>query len=166
MIKSVFTKNKLDTSKYVNFETGELLSSESPNITSVNKHNDLVIVSSTEYVVIDSQAKAFIEGIFNQAECGRIFKMADMVKGNYNILFDKKTNQPHDLDSLQTELDYTRNIFSLFMKKLFDKSIIAYIDSTKNRKRCRVIMMNPTFARKSKVFTRDCLAYFDDLSKK
>ncbi len=166
MKTTIFQKQKIDTSKYVNIDTGETLASEQPDLTSINKATDLVIISSTEYVIIDSKAREYIQANFNQAEVGRIIQMADMVKGCYNLLFNKKTALPHTKDTLAEELEYSRNIFADFMKKLYKKSVIYYISGVKNNRECVWIMLNPTFARKSKSFKKACVNVFEDLSKK
>ena len=120
-------KNKVnfDASKYVNVETGEFLSDEIRS--SKEDSSDLVIMGSSEYVIIDSKAREFIQSRFSVVESGRIFQMCDMVKSYYNLLYDKKSRNYHTKDSLMKEFDYTRNIFAKFMKKLYDESVICYI---------------------------------------
>lgn len=165
MNTKVYNKEKLDTSKYVNIETGETLQSENPNITSVNKINkDLVIVSSDEYIIIDSKALVYIQKNFTNAEVARILDMSNMVKGCYNLLY-KKDSTEHTKESLKEELEYTRNNFALFMKKLYVKSIIYYFKGFKNGKELTHIMLNPHLARKSKTFFVDCISSFEDIRK-
>lgn len=165
-MKQVAVRKRIDSSKYVNMETGELLASERPDITSTTQSTDMVVVSYNEYVVIDSKAVEYIRREFNAAETGRILAMTDMVRGCYNILFNKKTNEPHCKDSLSDDLEYSRNKFADFLKKLFEKSVIYYIKGVKGGRERVWIMLNPTLARKSKVFHKDCRSVFEDLSKK
>lgn len=165
-MKNVFNKKKIIPEHYVNVLTGESLADEKKEITSVNyKNEDLVILDSKEYVVIDSKAFQYIQKNFTPVEVGRITKMADMVKGCFNLLHDKESN-PHTKDTLMQELDYTRNIFAEFMKKLYKKSVIYYMSGMKNGKDVTYIMLNPTLARKNKAFHRDCVSVFDDLTKR
>ncbi len=171
MKKKETKREFIDASKYVNIETGELLSDEQGNVylekvNKKDKNEDMVVVNYNEYVVIDSRAREFIQSKFSVVECGRIFQMCDMVKSCYNILFDKKTKQYHTKDTLMSDLDYSRNKYASFMKRLFEESIIYYIRGMKDGKECVWIMMNPTLARKSKFFHKDCTSVFDDLSKK
>lgn len=63
------------------------------------------------------------------------------------------------------ELNYTRNIFSAFLKKLIKKSVIYYISGVKDNKEQTWIMLNPTLARKNKAFRRECISVFEDLTK-
>lgn len=163
MVKKVFKRTKIFADNYVNTETGELLSSEG-NYTSLNEPTEYYEVSSSEYIIIDSSAKRYIESAFNNAECGRIFQMADMVQGCYNILFHKDT--PHTKETLSKELEYSRNKMSDFLKKLLKESVIYYINGYKDNNKVTWIMLNPTLARKSKLFHQDCIKVFEDLSKK
>jgi len=67
---------------------------------------------------------------------------------------------------LRVSLDYDESEFSRFMKRLHTKSIVYYFSGYKDGRKCKWIMLNPTLARKSKTFHKDCLNVFDDLSKK
>jgi len=165
-MKTAFIKRSIDASRFVNMDTGEAMIESYPNITSVNEKSDLAAITYEEYVVIDSKAIAFIREVFNEAETGRILAMADMVRGCYNVLFNKKTSQPHVNETLSEELEYSRNKFDDFMKKLFNKSVIYYIRGIKDGKERVLIMLNPTLARKSKFFHKDCRSVFEDLSRK
>jgi len=162
-MKQVFKKTKIDASKYVNIETGQTLQSENPNITSLNSfHKDLVLLDYKEYVVIDSKALAYITKYFSSTELGRITKMADMVEGCFNILHDKE-HIPHSDETLMQEIEYTRNKYAEFMKKLYKKGIIYYVTGYKNNKPIKYILLNPHLAKKSKTIHKDCLTYFNPL---
>lgn len=162
-MKNTYNKKRIDTAKYVNIETGETLGSEHPNITSFNNINkDMVIISSKEYIIIDSKALQYIQQNFNNAEVARILEMSNMVKGCYNILYYEQL--PHTKETLMEELEYTRSKFSLFLKKLYSKSIIYYIKGFKNGKEVTQIMLNPYLARKSKMFSTDCISSFENIS--
>lgn len=163
MVKRIYNKKKLDRSQYVNIETAETLDSE-VSFTSVNVPTDFVTVDSQEYIIIDSKAKAYVETLFNQAECGRIFKMTDMVHGCFNILYNKDV--PHTTKTLAESLEYSRNKMTLFLRKLLKASIIYYIKGYRNDKPATFIMLNPTLARKSKKFHTDCISVFEDLSRR
>lgn len=163
-MKKTKVKKSIDMSNYVNKETGEEFYSEHSNNISITEETNLVIINSTEYVIIDSKARKYVEENFSPSETGRIFNMCDMVKGEYNILFDKKLKQYHTKNTLMTELDYTRNIFANFMKKLYNKSIIYYIDGIKDKKKCIWIMLNPTLARKRKTINKQVVEVFTNLA--
>jgi hypothetical protein len=139
--------------------TGEIF----PASTTVNVvDNDLVIIHSKEYVIIDSCALQYIIQNFTTVDYGRILKMADMVNGSYNILFHNR-QEPHSDATLMEELDYTRNKYADFMKRLYRKSIISYIHTVKDGKEFKYIMLNPHLARKRKTIDKNCLSYFDEL---
>lgn len=166
MIKQSYKKKKVSSEKYVNMETGELLISEY-DVTSLNVINkDVVIVSSEEYVIIDSRAMMYIEREFSTSEKAKIYQMINMVKGSYNLLYDNSTGKPHTKETLNQAIVYAQNQFLNFMKKLHQKSVIYYLVGYKNRRKCKWIMLNPTLARKQKTFSRDCIDVFTDLTKR
>ncbi len=165
MSKNIYNKKRIDTSKYVNIETGETLHSEIPTLTSVNiKNNDMVIISSHEYMTIDSEALRYIRSEFNNAECARILDMCDMINGPYNLLYNKE-NKLHTKETLGEELNYTVNKFRDFLSKLYKKSIIYYLSGFKDGKEQIGIMLNPTLARKQKTYNVKCVNSFQNLSK-
>lgn len=125
---------------------------------------DLIKLGTDGCIIIDSKVIEYLAANFTNAELGRILQMADMVSGSYNILADEN-NDPHTKETLMNELDYARNNFAIFMKKLYDKSIICYTKSTKKNKQITHVMLNPTLARKSKTVHKECLALFDDLRR-
>lgn len=80
-----------------------------------------------------------------------------------NILHDKEQN-PHTDESLMIDIEYTRNKYADFMKKLIMKGIIYYVIGYKNKKPVKYILLNPHLARKSKTIHKECLSYFDKLT--
>lgn len=163
MKRNIVVRQALNTTQYVNTNTGETLASEHPNITSVNKKiKDLQIVSSDEFIVIDSNALRYVQSYFTKVEYARILDMANMVRGNYNCLY--LDGRPCSLSDLSVYFGYTRNIFAKFVSKLQEHSIINVIIGSKNNTPHAQVMLNPTLARKSKTFHTDCLSMFDDLS--
>jgi hypothetical protein len=157
MTKAVVTKKKM--SNLVDMETGEVLA---PDTTVNIKNEDLVIVNSEEYVIIDSSALQYILSNFSHVDYGRILKMADMTNGTFNILYqDRKF--PHTDLTLMAELKYTRNKYADFMKRLYRKSVISYIYTVIDGKEYKYIMLNPNLARKRKTIDKTCLAYFSKL---
>ena len=167
MIKNAYTKKKIDFSKYVNIETGETLDSEVPGISSINaQSNQLQIVSSEEYMIVDKKAIDYIRTYFNRTEMARIGELQGMVHGCFNIVYKDLDNKiPHSKETLMEEFDYTRNKFALFMKKLYQKSVIYYISGYKDGREVTHIMLNPFIARKQKTFHTECVSMFQDLSK-
>lgn len=161
MIKPVVRKQKFEQG-IVDMGTGEII----PQSTTVNVvDQNLVIIHSDEYVIIDSHALQYILQNFNPVDYGRILKMADMTNGPYNILYHNR-EIPHTDATLMGELKYTRNKYADFMKKLYRKSVISYIHTVKDGKEMKYIMLNPNLARKRKTIDKNCLAYFDELGTK
>lgn len=165
-LTTIYTKRKIDIANYYNSTTGETLFSEFPNTTSINiKDANLAIVNSEEYIIIDSKAFRYIQTIFSPTDLAKIQRLSDMVKGTYNMLYDQN-GVAHVPKTLRASLDYDESEFSRFMNRLHTKSIINYLYGYKDGRKCKWIMLNPTLARKSKTFHKDCLNVFDDLSKK
>lgn len=158
------TTKKLNPENYINKDTGETLTSEIPDIKSVNVvDEDVVIVNSDEYVIIDSAALTYIRENFSPTDLGRIMKMTDMTYGEYNVLYNGVT--PHTTVTLMEDLEYSRNKFANFMKRLHMKSIIYYLDGYVDGKKKRHIMLNPHLARKRKTFNKQCINVFQDIKK-
>ena len=147
---NIYTQRKINTDNYINTITGEVLFSEYPNLTSINvKDANLIIVDYGEFITIDSKALRYILTIFNQADMSKILRMADMVKGIYNVLHDEK-GSAHSPQSLRLSLSYDAAEFSRFLKRLHTKSIIHYIAGYKDGRKCKYISMILNF---SKTFT-------------
>lgn len=156
------TKKKVTRKKVegpvVDGATGEIVE----GATSVNVvDQDLVIIDSDEYVIIDSQALQYIRDNFNAMDLGRILKMADMTYGEYNVLYNGPI--PHTSASLMEDLQYSRNKYANFMKRLEKKSIIYYIVGYTDGKKVKHIMLNPYLARKRKTIHKDCIRSFENI---
>ncbi len=163
-IKGKQNKTKVDGDQYINKDTGELLSSEVPGIRSVNATDpDLVMMHSDEYVVLDSEAVKYIQNNFSAVDLGRILRMADMSYEEYNILYNGRV--PHDKQSLMEKLDYSRNKFSNFMKRLHMKSVIYYLEGYTDGKIYRHVMLNPYLARKRKTMNKECVGVFQNIKQ-
>jgi len=158
---------KVDIKKYVNHETGETLSSALSGLTTITVRNkNKLVISYDSYVVIDSEATKYINKEFTPAEKGRIFAMCTMISGNHNLLYNSKTNEPHTKETLMLELDLTVDRFRDFIKKLEAKLIISFFIKNGDKKKNRLFMLNPFFARKQKVFYEECTSKFQKLSPK
>jgi hypothetical protein len=165
MNKGKITKKKIDGDQFINKDTGELLSSEVPGVSSVSSiDRELMVMHSEEYVIIDSKALMYIQENFNPVDLGRILKMADMTYGEYNILYNNGV--PHNKETLMEELNYSRNKFANFLKRLEMKSVIYYIVGYVDGRKVKHIMLNPHLARKRKTIHRNCLVSFQPLTKK
>lgn len=165
-IKSVKNKVKKDIEKYVNIDTGETLQSElicGKETIIAKKDTDLFTIESKEFIVIESKAMIYLSKILTASEFEKVLCMANMVKTEFNILFNY--NIPHTPDTLSKELQLTVDNLTRLIKKLHKKGILAYIVSYKSGYLQKIYMLNPTVARKRKTFHNDLLEIFEDLSK-
>ena len=162
-IKTLNRIKKLKAQQYANVETGELLISESKDSYFIEiEKSDLKIISSTDYITIDSEVMRFVESRFVDSDLGKIYKIAHMAKGEYNILYNGKL--PHTKQTLQAELDLSLNGFKTFINKLYEANIIAYVSSfnTVQQKESLHIIFNPFIARGRKTFDNEkCIERFE-----
>jgi hypothetical protein len=164
-MKRAYNKGKIDGENYVNLDTGELLSSSHPNLSSVNLITNKKIIGSEEYIIIDSDSLRFISIRFKSNDLGRILAMSNMIGGPFNILY-RAPHEHHTGETLMVKLDYTVNKYRDFMKRLHKEGVIAYLSAYKDGVECKYILFNPHIARKGKVFHEDCLRYFEDFPSK
>jgi hypothetical protein len=163
-MKKKSTTKKIDGNQFVDKDTGETLESVAPGIRSVRQVDEtMIIMDSDEYVILDSGALAYVQENFSPTDLGRIMKMTDMTYGEYNVLYNGKT--PHTSNTLMEELEYSRNKFANFMKRLHRKSIIYYLEGYVDDKKKKYIMLNPHLARKRKTFNKQCITVFEDIKK-
>jgi hypothetical protein len=158
---------KVDVEKYVNKETGEVMQSEmgmGMGKVHVVGQSESVLISSDEYIIIDSQAIEYVGKEFAPMDVGRIMKMANMTYGPYNIIH--KNGAPCTDDQLMQELNYSRNKYADFMKRLYRKSVIYYMSGVFEGKEAKYILLNPHLARKRKTVHVDVLSVFDNISKR
>ena len=164
MEKKKVTRQKINGDQFVDKDTGETLKSAMPGIRTVNSVDEnIVIMHSDEYVILDSKALQYVQENFSPVDLGRIMKMTDMTQGQFNVLYNGDT--PHSKQTLMEDLDYSRNKFANFLKRLEMKSIIYYIVGYVEAKRVRHIMLNPHLARKRKTIQIDCLNSFQDIKR-
>mgnify|MGYP003631895901 CR=1 FL=1 len=164
MEKKKVTRQKINGDQFVDKDTGETLKSAMPGIRTVNSVDEnIVIMHSDEYVILDSKALQYVQENFSPVDLGRIMKMTDMTQGQFNVLYNGDT--PHSKQTLMEDLDYSRNKFANFLKRLEMKSIIYYIVGYVEAKRVRHIMLNPHLARKRKTIHKDCLNSFQDIKR-
>lgn len=163
-LSPLVSKASINPDEYFNIHTGKPLSSIHPDMTTVNVPNtELVQVRYTEFVTVSSSAVVFIYSNFTKVEAGRILLMSDMVKGCYNLLYNKN-NHPHTKKTLEKGLDLTRVNLGRFLKKLLKKGVIYYLTGYKDGKKFTHIMLNPHLAKKRGNLHVDCIAAFQDFT--
>jgi len=160
--KNIFNKKTINPDDYVNRDTGELLGSEQGLLTSINVQSDLVVIDSTEYLILDSKAYKNVSKILSPIEMGRVLMFCNLLMGDMNIV-SHSNGKPHSKESLMELLGISRNTFNSFLVKLYNESVIYYLDGKKNGVEIKRIIINPTLARKRKSFNKKILRIFDDL---
>lgn len=166
MAKKIFNRTKLDSTKYVNTETGETLADEMPNIVSANKVTDLVLIDFKNYVVISREVMLFLKEILPPQEIGRLYNLSSLIKTNYNVLVNDSKDLPYEDKELAEEILLSRNKYYDFMQKLYKLSIVYKLSGYYNGKPRTMIVLNPYLVRNTKLINKDLLPIFEDLSSK
>jgi hypothetical protein len=152
----------IDLTKYVNAETGELLTSELQRdkmVVAVTKEGDYVVITSDDYVVLDCKTVNYLSDILSRTEMNNILMMATDLKTPLNIVYNGP--QPHSNESLQVFLGYSsKSTFIKLLQKLIKVGVIYQIKGN-IRGEVRVIyMMNPFLARKRKTIDKEVFEVF------
>lgn len=164
-MKRVITRQSLDTSKYINTETGEALSSELPDLAYVVKNTDLVVIDYKSFIVLNRDVMNFLEEVLPFAEIGRVHKLSSSIKSNWNILHNDKTQKPYEYQEIAEDIQYTRNKFHLFMQKMYKASIVYKLKGYWDGVEKTVFILNPHLVKNTKVVNRELLTLFEDLNK-
>jgi hypothetical protein len=168
-MKNILRRKAIDSTKFVNVDTGELLADVvGGEVGSVNVQTELVEVKFLEFFVTDIHAMEYLSTIFSDVEMGRISTLCRMIgeKNDYNILYSRATKKPHTKETLMKEMDLHRNTFEPFIKKLVENSVLWILSGFINRKQVIRYVLNPTLARRKKIFPKGCTSLFEDLRKK
>lgn len=154
-------EKRILTHNLVNQATGEILSNKI-KVIEVSDPTHFT-VTSKNYLMIDHNALEVVSLQLTAPELSYLLKIATMVRNVDNALFDTN-DKYHSRQSLQKSLNVSRTTFSLLMTKLQSLNIIEYRDSyiSKTRK-VKHILLNPTFARATKIVTAECRNKFVDL---
>ena len=152
----------IDLTKYVNANTGELLTSELQRdkmVVTVTEEGNYVVITSDDYVVLDCKTVNYLSDILSRTEMNNILMMATDLKTPLNIVYNGP--QPHSNESLQVFLGYSsKSTFIKLLQKLIKTGVIYQIKGN-IRGEVRVIyMMNPFLARKRKTIDKEVFEVF------
>ena len=85
------TKVNLDLTKYVNADTGELLTSElrrDKMAVTITEEGNYVVITSDDYVVLDCKTVNYLSEVLSKPEMQSILKMATDLKTPLNIIYN------------------------------------------------------------------------------
>jgi len=141
-----------DVDKYVNVETGEVLSSELKNIrpsVTVTEKGDYMIMSSDDFIILDSKTAEYLAEELSRAEFANMLKMATDLKTPLNLVYNGP--RPHTNETLQNFLGYaSESMFSKLIKKLMKVGVLYQIKGNIMGEVRVIYMLNPFIARKRK----------------
>lgn len=156
-------KVALDLTKYVNEETGELLTSElnrDKMVVTITEEGNYVVITSDDYVVLDCKTVNYLSEILSRTEMNNILMMATDLKTPLNIVYNGP--QPHSNESLQTFLGYSsKSTFIKLLQKLMKHGVIYQIKGRISGEVRVIYMMNPFLARKRKTIDKEVFDVFD-----
>lgn len=167
-MKSIGRKVAIDSSKFVNIDTGELLVDVfGGEVGSVNIRTDFVRVDYIEYFSINIKALEYLRTRFSDGEMGRILAMCGMIRRTeYNALHSRTTNKLHTKQTLVKELGVHKNTFDPFLKKLIDNSVLYLLTGVVKRRKVVSFILNPTLACQNRNFPKSRTELFEDFNKK
>lgn len=152
----------LDLSKYVNTDTGELLTSEISKdrmVVSVTQEGNYVVITSDDYVVLDCKTVNYLSEVLSRTEMNNILMMTTDLKTPLNIVYNGP--QPHSNDSLQKFLGYSsKSTFLKLLQKLIKAGVIYQIKGNICGEVRVIYMMNPFLARKRKTIDKEVFSVF------
>lgn len=145
-------KTTFDVTKYVNKDTGELLSSElsdSKMTVTITEKGDYVILASDDYIVLDSKAVSYLANTLSRTEFSSVMSMTTDLKTPLNLVFNGPT--PHTNETLQRYLGYSsKAMFLKLIGKLMKVGVLYQIKGNIQGEVRVIYMMNPFLARKRK----------------
>lgn len=163
-VKNLTKTRNLDTDKYVNIETGQVLGDDLPfgtTITITEPDDGLAVISSDEYIVVDaSELKNLVDSkIITSNDMGKLLTMAMSLKTIYNALY--KSTVPHTLETLSLLLDQNYDYTTKFIKKLCRKNVMHKYVTADDTLYC----INPYLTRRRKTLSKDLLSRFSKFKK-
>ncbi len=152
----------IDTSKYVNLDTGEILESEvskhKVSIT-VTEEGDFVVITSDDFVILDSKTVKYLNTLLSKTEMSNLLLMAQDLKTSLNIIYNGPI--PHTHDTLQEFLGYSsKAMFLKLLKSLMNHGVIYQIKGRIMGEIRVIYMLNPFVARKRKTIDKQVFNIF------
>lgn len=167
-MKSVGKKVAIDSSKFVNIETGEsLVDVYGGEVSSVNIRTEMVKIEYPEFFSMNVKAYDYLSKKFTETEMSRITDMCCMInRTEYNVLYSRITRKPQTKKTLMAELGVHRNTFDPFIHKLVNNSVLYLLSGIVNRRKVVYYILNPTISCKQQVFPKKRMELFEDFTKK
>lgn len=160
--KSISKKKSIDLNSFVNVDTGESLSSELKEGSSVtvNEKTGLSEVYYSDYSVISTEAILALSQILNNSDLANVVKMSVTVKTALNVIFNN--NIPHTNNSLQKYLQIkSESMFLALIKRLMKVGILYQMKGRVGKEIRVFYLLNPYICRKRRTFENKILTVFE-----
>lgn len=163
--KTVSKNVKLDIDKYINIDTGEtLISSLKGKELIIKEATGQILITTEDYVIVDSKALSFLKEHLNRSELGSISILSEDLKTPYNIIYNN--NVPHTNETLQNTLGFSSQaMFMKLIKKLIIHGVLYQIKGNIMGNVRVIYMMNPFLARKRKTVDEELIKVFKEFKK-
>lgn len=157
----MYKTKKIDASKYINAETGEIMDSEIANISNINVlDKDRIMITSTDFASIDSNAYRYAESVLSYKEMYYLNSMIHEIDTDFNLVYNSVLRKPCNITDLANKFKTQRNTMARSFKRMQNLKILTITKIENNQ----AIMINPTLARKQKVLKASTMKLFTDLS--
>lgn len=161
MKKDLKTPIKIDFTKYVNSETGEMLMSEiqgkGVSITA-NEETTLFTIYREDYAVISTETILKLKNILPTNILGYLLQMIPLTRTDLNIIYNHSV--PHTNESLQKYLNVSNMTFFNAIKKLTNAGVLYQMKGNINGAIRVIYIINPFISAKRKTFDKQLLNVF------
>lgn len=161
-------KTNVDTSKFIDSETGETLSSylnlNSDKACVQVPSGDYVQLKSKDFCIIESSALDYLKENLSKSDLGYIYLMANMVYGSLNALHTRE-RKFHTRNTLMVDLELARTQFSSLINRLIEKGVLYELKGLQEGGVSKVFILNPSLARRTNTVNAVATRVFKNLSQ-
>jgi len=152
----------VDLNSFVNVKTGELLGSTGAMVVR-SEDTGLVMVDSSEYVMVDCRSFWNVCDLMMPADLGYLFKMVQMLGTAWNVVCGRN-NTPHSAESLRAALGIkSESGFYSLMRRLEEIGVVYPVYKYVDEEKRRTYMVNPYLARRRKTISKIAISFCRDL---
>jgi len=158
------TKQNVPTDEYVHIKHGERQDSTyQGSVVKAYKDTGLADFKYETFTITSNEAMVLVREHYSRHEVDRITQMTNMTNDKSNVL-KQKDNVPHSTETLMQSLDYNKNSFYIFMRKLIWHDIVHVTIKRIDNTIVKTIVLNPYLSRRSRIQI-ELADTFKDISK-
>jgi len=158
-IKPVIRKKNVPVDQYCDIETGEVMGSG--NRLQVLETTELSVVTSKDFVMIETDALLYICKMLSNADLNKFQQMCACLKTDLNIVYNHTI--PHTRATLAQALEISEDEVTKLCKRLVKKGVLMKCQVAKSIDVVQeVYIVNPSVARKRRTINNEVLNLFKD----